>query len=129
MAHACRVRRGIAPPALVLLAIGVGLGTWPGDAQTPAPVQPHIDFDRQIRPIFSDKCYACHGPDEKQRMANLRFDQKDGGLFSERSGYSIVKPGDAAASRLYQRISSDKKLPSACRRPATKQRSRRSRLS
>jgi mono/diheme cytochrome c family protein len=120
MAYAGRVRRGIAPPALVLLGIGIGLGTWPSEAQTPAPVQPHIDFDRQIRPIFSDKCYACHGPDEKQRMMSLRFDQKDGGLFSERNGYVIVKPGDAAASRLYQRISSDKaafRMPP----PATKQ--------
>jgi hypothetical protein len=93
---------------LVLLGIGGVFSTRPGEAQTPAPVQPHIDFDRQIRPIFSDKCYACHGPDEKPRMANLRFDQKDGGLFSERNGYVIVKPGDSAASRLYQRISSDK---------------------
>jgi len=120
MAHASRVRRGIAPALLMLLAIGGGLAAWPVEAQTPPPVQPHIDFDRQIRPIFSDKCYACHGPDEKQRMMNLRFDQKDGGLFSERNGYVIVKPGDAAQSRLYQRISSDKaafRMPP----PATKQ--------
>ena len=75
-------------------------------AQTPSPAK--IDFDRQIRPILSDKCYTCHGPDEKKRMANLRLDQRDGGVFSERNGYVIVKPGDSAASRLYQRISSAK---------------------
>ncbi len=73
------------------------------------PAVAHIDFDRQVRPIFSDKCYPCHGPDETHRMAKLRFDMKDGGAFAEHGGYIIVKPGDSANSRLYQRVSSDKK--------------------
>ncbi len=59
---------------------------------------PKIDFDREIRPLFSDKCFTCHGPDEKQRQAGLRFDTKDG-------GYRVLKPGDSAHSRLYERIS------------------------
>jgi hypothetical protein len=37
-----------------------------------------IDFDREIRPIFSESCYPCHGPDENKRKANLRFDRKEG---------------------------------------------------
>jgi hypothetical protein len=70
-----------------------------------APVK-KIDFNRNIRPILSDTCFKCHGPDEKQRMANLRLDDTDG-LFVDRGGYRIIVPGDAAKSKLYQKISSN----------------------
>src|ERR1700730_9091499 len=69
---------------------------------------PTIDFDRQIRPIFSDRCFACHGPDEKQRMANLRLDLKTGGAFDDRGGHHLITPGDAPGSVLLERISSDR---------------------
>jgi hypothetical protein len=68
----------------------------------------HVDFDRKIRPILSDKCFACHGPDEKQRMANLRLDEKDGGAYADRGGYRLISPGDLAHSRLVERINADK---------------------
>ena len=63
-----------------------------------------VDFNRDVRPILSDRCFACHGPDDKQRMANLRLDMHDG-LFADRGSYKIVAPGDPAASRLLARIS------------------------
>src|ERR1700722_11253372 len=67
-----------------------------------------VDFDRDIRPILADNCFACHGPDEKPRMANLRLDVKDG-MFADRGGHPVIAAGAARASRLYQRISAKEK--------------------
>lgn len=62
---------------------------------------PAVNFDRQIRPILSDNCFTCHGPDEKHRMAALHFDTKEGAF----SKTGVIIPGDSANSRMYLRIS------------------------
>jgi hypothetical protein len=62
-----------------------------------------VDFSREIRPILSDKCFHCHGPDESSRKAGLRLDDRDGALSK------VVVAGDAAASKLWQRVSHEKK--------------------
>ena len=84
-----------------------------------------IDFQKDVRPILSDQCFACHGPDEKARQAGLRLDTREG-AFADRGGYRVIVPGDAAASRLYQRISHEHEAarmppPTADRRPAPEQ--------
>lgn len=63
-----------------------------------------IDFNFQIRPLLSDRCYTCHGPDEKGRKAKLRLDTVDGLKGKTKSGRLIVAPGNRTASDLWQRI-------------------------
>ena len=65
-----------------------------------------IDFSRDIRPILSDTCYRCHGPDEEQLQADLRLDSREN-VFADRDGYSILAAGDLKKSELWNRISSD----------------------
>jgi len=67
-----------------------------------------LEFNRDIRPILSDNCFACHGFDAKERKADLRLDIADGadGAFADLGGYAAIVPGDANASELWKRISS-----------------------
>jgi hypothetical protein len=66
------------------------------------------NFDREIRPILSDNCFACHGPDEQQRKVGLRLDTKEG-AFAVRGAAPVIVTGNAAESRLYLRVSNEKK--------------------
>ena len=67
-----------------------------------------VDFNYDIQPILSSKCFHCHGPDEKAREAKLRLDIREEAL-KERDGIRAIVPGDLAASDLVERIVSKDK--------------------
>ena len=91
---------------LVILLVGLAIVLQPADAEK-------LRFDRDILPILSDKCFACHGPDPAVRQANLRLDTKEG-AFSAPSGYPIIVPGEPENSELVLRITHeniDQRMP------------------
>ncbi len=75
-----------------------------------------MSFNRDIRPILSDNCFQCHGPDERKREAGLRLDQKDSATKPTESGHTAIVPGKAEASELVVRITTanaDLQMPPA----------------
>ena len=68
-----------------------------------------ISFNRDIRPILSNKCFACHGPDEHDRKSKLRLDRSDGsdGAYRTIDGTTALKPGSLEESELWHRVITD----------------------
>ena len=69
---------------------------------------PEVQFNRDIRPILSNKCFACHGLDAKKRKAELRLDTLDGATAQRKKGPAVV-PGDLSTSQMWARITSGDK--------------------
>jgi hypothetical protein len=70
------------------------------------PDDARAGYNRDVRPILSDHCFACHGPDTKQRKAELRLDRRDDAT-RDRGGYAVLVPGDVEESELLVRILSE----------------------
>ena len=66
--------------------------------------QDKLDFNRDIRPILSDLCFHCHGPDAGNRSADLRLDVRDDATAETASGLQAIHPGDANVSEIIKRI-------------------------
>src|SRR5437660_4278444 len=80
----------------------VGLFSVPGRAaDTKAP----IDFNRDIRPILSKNCYACHGPDAKSRTTKMRLDKRESATAKNKKGKAPILPGKPDESELIRRVS------------------------
>ncbi len=89
--------RGIVVLVAVLGLSAVAFGGEPRSSRK-------VDFNFQVRPILSDKCFRCHGPDVRGRKAGLRFDTKEGAFAETESGARAIVPGKLEESELYGRI-------------------------
>ena len=82
-----RPRIGDVGRLLVLAVFTAGLSLSARGAE------PAVVFNRDIRPILSDACYHCHGPDKAKRKAGLRLDN-EAGAFADLRGHKIIVPGN-----------------------------------
>ena len=94
------------------IAVSVSVAAAGDDAPIPAKVE----FNRDIRPIFSDTCFKCHGFDENKRKKGLRLDTADGAFKQLKSGGTPIVAGHPDQSEAYVRIMSgdpDELMPPA----------------
>src|SRR5579862_4750719 len=111
-------------PAALYVAASValcGASVLASSVPRPAKLTPQVatrepvSFDRDIRPIIAENCFACHGFDASKRQAGLRLDTATGAFEKLASGHRAVIPGNIKASPLVRRISSigSDKMPPA----------------
>ena len=92
-----------------LTVLIVSGGCKQNDQQLFAEAIPEIvDFNFHIKPILSDRCFSCHGPDHNKREAGIRLDEKESAfsMIDSLKGSYVIKPGDIGRSMVFQRITS-----------------------
>src|SRR5687768_18515769 len=89
-----KVSRTLTLPLMIAVAVG---GAVVGRAGP-------IDFNRQVRPILSENCFKCHGPDEGSREAKMRLDRREEALQPAKSGAVPIVPHRPQESELLLRV-------------------------
>ena len=87
---------------LGITVIRLAAQSAPAGAATDAPLPDKIEFNRDVRPILSDRCFKCHGPGTQ--FATLRFDLEDGAKHELSGGRHAIVPGDPANSQMIARV-------------------------
>ncbi len=87
--------------ALRAAAVWVVASAW---GATVASAAPRVDFNRDVRPVLSDNCFACHGPDSQKVKGGLRLDVRDKAVAPAKSGKSALVPGKPEESELVRRL-------------------------
>ncbi len=89
----------------------------------PVPALAEVKFNRDIRPIMSDTCFHCHGPDAKSRKGGLRLDIREEALKAGKSGEIPIVPGRPDESEIIRRIfthdEDDRMPPEEAHKPLT----------
>ena len=104
------VRSG-AWPAMTFILCGVSLLGFGRAASLEAQ---EVDFNDDIRPLLSDRCFKCHGPDEQARKGKVRLDTREGAYRTLSEGRFVIKPGQPDLSEMVRRIDSpdlDERMP------------------
>ncbi|MFO0892043.1 MAG: PSD1 and planctomycete cytochrome C domain-containing protein [Isosphaeraceae bacterium] len=97
----------LALPAPVLADAPDGKGKDSTKPAAPGPKGRPVNFGREVRAVLSDNCFACHGPDDKTRKAELRLDTKEGVRAKLKSGEALITPGNPDESELIFRLETD----------------------
>lgn len=84
-------------------------------AASPETLPTKVEFNRDIRPIFSDRCYTCHGPDQANRKSKLRLDNESIAKGDIGGGRFAIVPGDPSKSQVVLRVTAEesRRMPPA----------------
>jgi hypothetical protein len=104
--HRAAPARGLIAAAAAMLTGMLGLAAPQQPTTSATATTDAVDYNWDVRPILSENCFQCHGPDEKARRANLRLDQADAAIrvLNDASGRRAIVPGDPDSSELLKRV-------------------------